>query len=101
MYSGYGIAFDGAGSWTSGNDFAKNDEIFGTDNSSSSHTVNCKNNFLVFGEDTTYGINGSFDSSETKFSIDVIKTHTQFYIITVIIVVFSIMEKQSLSLKRI
>ena len=29
--------------------------IFGVDNSSSSNTDNCKNNFLVSGESPTYG----------------------------------------------
>ena len=29
MYSGYGIAFDGAGSWDFGNDDARNVVIFG------------------------------------------------------------------------
>ena len=51
VYSGYGIAFDGAGSWNFGNDFSKNDIIFSVDNSSSSHADNHKNNFLVLGED--------------------------------------------------
>ena len=31
--SGYGIAFDGKGSWSFNNDFAKNVIIFGVDNS--------------------------------------------------------------------
>ena len=42
--SGYKIVFYGAGSWNLGNDFARN-VIFGVDNSSSSHTEICKNNF--------------------------------------------------------
>ena len=45
MYSGYAIAFDGTGLWIFGNDSAKNVVIFGVDNSSASHTDNCKNNF--------------------------------------------------------
>ena len=32
VYSGYGIAFDGAGLWNFGDDFAKNAVIFGVDN---------------------------------------------------------------------
>ena len=43
-YSGYGIAFDGASSWSFGNDFTENDVIFGVDNSSPSYVDNCKNN---------------------------------------------------------
>ena len=34
------IAFDGDVSWSSGNDFARNNVIFGVDNSSSSYTNN-------------------------------------------------------------
>ena len=33
LYSSYGIVFDGAGSWSSGNDFARNNVIFGVDKS--------------------------------------------------------------------
>ena len=33
VYSGYGITFDSAGSWSFGNDFARNVTIFGVDNS--------------------------------------------------------------------
>ena len=47
MYIGYGIVFDEAGSWSFGNDFARNVVFFGVDNSSSSHAENCKNKFLV------------------------------------------------------
>ena len=66
LYSGYGITFDSAGSWNFGNDFARNVIIFIVDNSSSSHTDNHKNNFLVLGEDPTYGINRCFGSPEKK-----------------------------------
>ena len=78
MYSGYGIAFDSAGSWNFGNDFARNFLIFGVDNSSSSHADNCKNNFLMLVEDLTYGINRSFGAPEKKFSIDFSKLNTTF-----------------------
>ena len=47
VYSGYGIAFGGKGTWNFGNDYAKNVTIFGVDNSSSSHADNHKNNFSV------------------------------------------------------
>ena len=40
LYTGYGTAFDGADSCSLGNDFARNDVIFGVDNSSSSHADN-------------------------------------------------------------
>ena len=48
MYSGYGITFDGAGSWSFGNAFAKNVILFGDDNNSSSHTNNLKNSFFLY-----------------------------------------------------
>ena len=60
VYSGYGIAFDGKGSWSFNDDFAKNVIIFGVDNSWSSHTDNLKNVFLILGKGDTFGINGSF-----------------------------------------
>ena len=46
LYSGYRIAFDGAGSWSFECDFARNVVIFGVDHSSSSHTDNRKKDFL-------------------------------------------------------
>ena len=53
VYSGYRIAFDGRGSWSFGNDFCRNAVIFGFDNSSSYHTDNHKNDFLILGEGDT------------------------------------------------
>ena len=76
VYSGYGIKFDSAGSWSFGNDFAGNVVIFGVDNSSSSHADNCKNSFLVLGEGPT--ISGCFGSTEKNFSITFSKANTKF-----------------------
>ena len=64
VYRGYGITFDSAGSWSFYNDLDRNVIRFDVDNSSSSHSENRKNNFLVLGDGPTYGINGSFGSSE-------------------------------------
>ena len=50
VYSRYGILFDSAGSWSFDNDSAGNVTIFGADNSSSSHSDNRKNIFLILGE---------------------------------------------------
>ena len=47
-------------------------------NSSLSHSDNCKNNFLVLGEDTTCEVNGSFGSPGKKFSINFSKAKTKF-----------------------
>ena len=55
VYSGYGIAFDGKGSWSFGNNYAGNVVIFGVDNSSSSHTDNQGYDMLLLGEGNTFG----------------------------------------------
>ena len=62
MHNGYRIAFDSAGSLSFNNDIPRNVITFGVGNSSSYHTDNRKNNFLVLGERITIGINGSFRS---------------------------------------
>ena len=69
VYSEYGIEFDGKGSWSFGNDFARNVAIFGVDNSTSSHDDNRKNNFFWLGEEVTDGNNGSVGTAEKSFSI--------------------------------
>ena len=73
MYSGYEIGFDGKGEWSFGNDYARNGLIFGVDNSSSSHTDNLKNNFLVLREGDTFGINGIFGAPEKNLVLILIK----------------------------
>ena len=78
MYSGYRIAFDGKGTWRFGDDYARNVVIFGVDNSSSSHTDNQKNKFLVLSEGDTSGVNGSFVAPEKKFCINFTKAKTIF-----------------------
>ena len=78
MYSGYGITFDSGDSWSFDNDIARNVIIFCADNSSSSHSDNRKNDFLILGEGATLGINGSFGSPEKKFSINFTKENTKF-----------------------
>ena len=45
--NGQGIAFDGEGSWSFDNDYARNVVIFGVDNSSSSHTLTKKQFFNI------------------------------------------------------
>ena len=69
VYSGHGITFDNAGSWSFRNGTAKNVIIFDVDDSSSSHVDNRKNNF---------GKNGRFASSEKKCSINFTKANTKF-----------------------
>ena len=78
MYSGYRIAFDGKGTWRFGDDYARNVVIFGVDNSSSSHTDNQKNKFLVLSEGDTSGVNGSFVAPE-KSSVLTLPRQRQFF----------------------
>ena len=66
------------GSWRFGDDFARNVVIFGVDNSSSSHTDNRKNNFLVLSEGQTQGINDNTSETEKIFSINFSKENTKF-----------------------
>ena len=78
VYSGYGIAFDGKDEWSFGNDYATNVTIFEVDNSSSSHTDNLKNNFIVLSEGDTFDVNGSFGAQEKKVSINLVKQTQNF-----------------------
>ena len=78
MYSGYGIAFHGAGLWSFGNEFAWNVAIFGVDISSSSHIDNCKNNFSVQAAGHTDYINRRIVAAERWFSINFSKAKTNF-----------------------
>ena len=57
IYNGRIIAFNGEGSWSFDNEFARNAVIFGFDNSSSFYTNNQKNNFLVLAEGPINDIN--------------------------------------------
>ena len=54
--------------------------IFDVDNSSSCHTDNRQNDFLVLDEGDTFGINGSFGALGKKFSISIRKRKTKFYV---------------------
>ena len=79
MFSGYGIAFDGAGSWSFGNDFARNVVTFIL--IIVHHLIlidNRKNKFLVLGEGPAYGINGSFSSPKKKINTNFSKSRTNF-----------------------
>ena len=76
---------------------------FGVDNSSSSHSENRNNNFLVLGEGPIYGINGSFGSPEKKFTVSFSKANTKCCLVLhftmLIIVVYLLMQKKYFSLK--
>ena len=60
------IAFDGKGMWIFVHNFARKVVIFGVDNTSSSHTDNQKNNFIVLSEGPTKGFNDSIGGTEKK-----------------------------------
>ena len=69
VYSRYGIAYDGKESWSFGDDFARNVVILGVDNSSPSHSDNCKNNSHI---------NGSYGSWEKKLVLILVKQMQHF-----------------------
>ena len=83
IYSGWGIVFNGAGSWSFGNDFFRNDVIFGVDICSSPHTHNRKIDFycyflvLVFG--ATYDINDSVGTADKKLVFPLLKLIQFFF----------------------
>ena len=77
VYSDSGKAFDGKGEWGFFNHSAV--VIFSVDNRSSSHTDNCKIDFLVFlGEGDTFGVSGSFDVLEKKLVLILVKQRQNF-----------------------
>ena len=51
--------------------------MFVVDNSSSSHTDNLKDDFLILGEGPLFGINGRFGASEKKIGINFTKAKTE------------------------
>ena len=61
VYSGYGITFDSASSWSFDNETARNVIIFGIDNSSLFHAENRKNSLLMLGEGPSFSINLSIN----------------------------------------
>ena len=74
MYSGYEIAFDGKGSWSFSDDFARNVIIFRVDNSSLSHADNLKSDFLILDNFWYY----NFGAPEKEFSINFTKVKRNF-----------------------
>ena len=66
VYIGYVIVFDGKDSWSFGNGFTRNVVTFDVDNSSSHHTDNCNNNFLVLDERETSGVYENFGAPDKK-----------------------------------
>ena len=73
VYNGYGMALDGIGEWTFGNDYAGNVIIYGVNNILSSHSDDFKNKFLILGEMDTFGINRSFGAPGKKLVLILVK----------------------------
>ena len=78
MYSGYGVEYDGEGSWSCGNDFGRNVTNSGVDNSWLYHTNNHKNDFLVLSGRPTDDINEDIGEANKIFSINFSKAKTIF-----------------------
>ena len=87
MYSGYIITFDSAGFWSFANGSTRNLISFGVDNSWSSHADICKKNFLVLGEDPTFGINRNFGLAEKKVFVNFSKANTKLWISIIMLIV--------------
>ena len=86
VYSGYGITFDGRGEW-SFNKYTTRNVIFGFDNSSSPHTDNLKNDFLILGEGPTFGINGSFGVSKNVLILILLEQKQRFVLVCIIMLI--------------
>ena len=78
VQNGRKIGFDGADSWSFGNDFARNVVTFGEGNSLSSHPNNQRNNFLVLDEGPIDHFNDSVGTAEKKIAINFTKVNTKF-----------------------
>ena len=77
VFSGYGITFDSAVSWSFDNGTAKNLVIFVM--IIVHHLMHhCKNEFFVLGEEPTFRINWRFGLAEKHFSIGFSKANTKF-----------------------
>ena len=99
-YSNYGIAFNGKSEWKFDKDCPRNVIIFDADNSSSSHTDNRKNKFLVLDEGDTCHINGGSGTSEKKLILVKQRQNFAWVCITMVIIVICLLTEKSTSLKQ-
>ena len=76
--NGQEIEFDRKDIWNYENDFARNVLIFGVDNTSSSHTDNQKNNFLVLGEGPTKDMSDRLVRQKRKLALTSVKQRQNF-----------------------
>ena len=75
-YSGYGIGFDRETSFLFGNDFGKNETIFGVNMSSSTKNDNRKKDILILGKEPTQGLESTL-SAEKFYSVNFTKKNTK------------------------
>ena len=84
IYNGFGKAFDGNFLLSFGNTFARKFVHFGVGISSSSHSDNRKNNFLILDEGSTYDVNGiilmDLARQKERFCIDFSKASSKFWL---------------------
>ena len=102
MYSDYKIADDEESEWSFDNDYARNVIIFGVDNSSSSHTNNLQNNFLILGEGDTLILILVLLYQKKSLVLILVKKMQHFvwaYIIMLTKVICLLMEEKYLNLK--
>ena len=104
MYSDYGIAFDWAGSWSFGNEFAKNVIILAVDKSLLSHVDNRMNKFLLLGVGPTNDNISKAGTAETKLVLILVKQRQNlswFCITRSIKVIYLLIEKKSITLRPV
>ena len=102
MYSGFGIVFDGKIEWSFDNGTDRNVIIFGVHNSSSSHSDNRKNYFLILGDVQLLELMEALVHQRKNLVLILVKRTQNIVwvcIIMLIIVVCLLMEKKYLSLK--
>ena len=73
-----------------GNDSARNVVIFGDGNGSSSHTDNCRNDFLILVKGDTFSIYGSFGGPEKSLVLILVKQRQNFAGVCIAIVIIAI-----------
>ena len=87
-----------------GNEFDSNVVTFGVTSSLSSHTDDCKNNFLMLDKGDTFRINRSFGEPGKYFCINFSKEKKNIAwvcIRMVIIVIYLLMKNKSICLKLV
>ena len=87
MHSGYGLAFDGKGSWSFNDDFTWNVITFEVDSSQSSYTDNPENDFLILGKRYILHTNNSFGATEKRIFILVKQKQNIAWVCIIIVII--------------